>query len=547
MEYTYHVFLLLGGIGLFLYGINFMSKSLYEALGDNLRDILEKLTTKPLNAFLLGVGVTALIQSSGATMVMVSGFVAAQLMTLNRGLLVIIGAAIGTTVTAQIIAFDIAPISPLIVFAGLILFQFINDRKIKRIGAVVLGFGLLFMGIYIMGEAIDRMSLGVLVKAFIDNFSNPVLAFIFGFIFTFIIQSSSASVGILQVMLASTALTDFNLSSVVFIIIGMNVGAVSPVVISSLSGNRAGRRAAIAAVAAKLVMSITFILLMLVWPGVIDLIANISGNVTRQIANFHLIFNVIGALISLPFVNLITNTIMKKLPDDPSESLYSRKLLYIGKGQEQTASVRIAQARQEIFRFADMVRDNYNKSIEAFFNADVDKAEQVKEHERTINYINREIYTYLLNLHGQLLPQNDYETLGRMFNILTDLERIGDHADNFADYAIIAVEHDATMSQTALEEITTMSQKTVEIVDSAIEAYKKRDFELMAKVQILEDVVDDLKDKLESNHIERMHKQACDPRGGTLFIDMISDFERVADHALNIAETLLGNDAPVKI
>ncbi len=540
MQYAYHVFLLAGGIGLFLFGINYLSSSLYEALGDNLRNILEKLTTNPIKAVLLGLVVTALIQSSGATMVMVTGFVAAQLMTLTQGMYVMMGAAIGTTVTAQIIAFEIEPWAPLILFVGAVLYLFIKKRLATKIGAIILAFGLLFTGIYLMGEAIDRMSLGVIVQAFLDRYSNPVLMLLFGFVFTFIIQSSSASVGILQVIMASTAASDFSLSTVVYMIIGMNIGAIAPVLISSFAGNHAGKRAAIAALATKILSAVFYIIILIVWPASVDLIANICiDDVSRQIANFHLIFNVVTTILLFPLLGIISKWLMKLMPDDPEDTMYSKKLLYIGKGQDKAPSVMIAQCRQEIFRFAELCRTNYENAIEAFFNQDVETAALVREREETIDFLDRAIYEYLLRLHGKLLPEGDLMTLGKMFNILTDLERIGDHADNIAEYTIIAKEHHATVSKAAWAELKDMGQKSVEIVNDAVNAYMTKDMALLGRVQLEEDMIDDLKLQLENNHIERMRRQSCDPRGGTLFIDILVDFERVADHALNIAETLM--------
>lgn len=539
MEYAYHVFLLLGGIALFLYGINFMSQSLYEALGDDLRTILEKLTTKPLHAVLLGVGVTALIQSSGATMVMVTGFVAAQLMSLSQGMYVMMGATIGTTITAQIIAFSIEPWAPLILFIGAVMYLFVKKRAVKRAGAVILGFGALFMGIYLMGEAIDRMSLGRIVKVFLDNFSNPVLALLFGFAITFIIQSSSASIGILQVLLAGAS-ADFRLGSVVYIIMGMNIGAVSPVILASLAGNKAGKRTAASAVVIRLLSTAMFIILLNIWPGCTDVIARISpGEASRQIANFHLIFNIAGAIIIFFAVKPLAKILMKKMPDDPDDTKYSKKLLYIGKGQDKAPAVMVAQCRQEIFRFAELVEENYRRSMAAFFRQDVALAEEVKRREATINYLNRSIYDYLLNLHGKLLPSRDLEALAKMFNVLIDLERIGDHADNISEYTIISVEHHASVSLDAWEELKDMGWKSVDIVEDAVKAYKEHDLSLVGKVQLEEDIIDGLKFKLENAHIDRMRSQTCDPRGGTLFIDVIVDFERVADHALNIAESIL--------
>jgi phosphate:Na+ symporter len=277
------------------------------------------------------------------------------------------------------------------------------------------------------------------------------------------------------------------------------------------------------------------------------MIAGMNYAVSRQIANFHLVFNLAANIVLLPFAGRIAKLMFRFMPDNPEDSFYARKLLYIGKGQDTTPAIMVAQCRQEIFRFADIVRDNYNNANIAFFTGNIELAEKVKERELTINYLNNEIYQYLLRLHGKFLPEGDLETLARMFNILTDLERIGDHADNLADDTISFVTHHAAMSDDAWNEIKDMGDRTVHIVGDAITAYKNRDYELLKSVQREEDEIDAMKERFENNHIDRMRRQACDPRGGTLFVDMIIDYERVGDHSLNIAETLLGAAAPVKI
>ena len=388
MEQAYNVFLLLGGIGLFLFGISYMGKGLEQAAGDNLRVWLEKLTTSPLKAVLVGALATAAIQSSGATMVMAVGFVNAEMMTLSQALYIMLGASIGTTITAQIIALDIDPWAPLILFIGIVLTQFIKNRTAKKAGAIVLGFGILFVGINLMGDAVKAMELGGLVGNFLHNVHNPVLSLLFGAVFTLVIQSSSAAVGILQVIVASSLGATMGLEEVVYMIMGMNVGAVAPLVISSLSGNRLTKRAAAAQTAVKLLSAITFSILMLLIPAIVNLVKGLSPNdVSRQVANFHTIYNSVSAVLMFPLIKPVAKIAEKVMPDAPGDELFSRKLLYVTNDLSKSPAIMITQAHAEMMRFADVCRTNLHTALESFFERDEDKAELVIEREKTINFL----------------------------------------------------------------------------------------------------------------------------------------------------------------
>ena len=433
MEQAYNVFLLLGGIGLFLFGISYMGKGLEQAAGDNLRVWLEKLTTSPLKAVLVGALATAAIQSSGATMVMAVGFVNAEMMTLSQALYIMLGA--GTTITAQIIALDIDPWAPLILFIGIVLTQFIKNRTAKKAGAIVLGFGILFVGINLMGDAVKAMELGGLVGNFLHNVHNPVLSLLFGAVFTLVIQSSSAAVGILQVIVASSLGATMGLEEVVYMIMGMNVGAVAPLVISSLSGNRVTKRAAAAQTAVKLLSAITFSILMLLIPAIVNFVKGLSpSDVSRQVANFHTIYNSVSAVLMFPLIKPVAKMAEKIMPDAPGDELFSRKLLYVTNDLSKSPAIMITQAHAEMMRFADVCRTNLHTALESFFERSEDKAELVIEREKTINYLNHEINSYLVSLYSKGLPENDVSRISTMLSVTSDLERIGDLAENIAEY-----------------------------------------------------------------------------------------------------------------
>ena len=547
MEQAYNVFLLLGGIGLFLFGISYMGKGLEQAAGDNLRVWLEKLTTSPLKAVLVGALATAAIQSSGATMVMAVGFVNAQMMTLSQALYIMLGASIGTTITAQIIALDIDPWAPLILFIGLLLAQFIKNRTAKKIGAIVLGFGILFVGINLMGDAVKAMELGGLVASFLHNVHNPVLSLLFGAAFTLVIQSSSASVGILQVIVASSLGASMGLEEVVYMIMGMNVGAVAPLVLSALSGNRLSKRAAASQTAIKLLSAISFSILMLIFPAIIAFVKNLSPNdVSRQVANFHTIYNSVSAVLMFPLIKPVAKLAEKLMPDSAEDEFYSRKLLYCSNDVSKSPAIMITQAHKEIMRFADICRANLHTALESFFDRDEDKAEAVIEREKTINFLNHEINSYLVSLYGKGLHESDVSRVSTMLSVASDLERIGDLAENIAEYTQIAASNKAKFSPAALDDLGEMAEKVEYMVDLSMKAYDKEDRELLAEARAVEEQVDAMQEEKTENHIERLKAEICDPRGGVVYTDMVSDLERISDHATNIAEGILGINASIE-
>ena len=547
MEQAYNVFLLLGGIGLFLFGISYMGKGLEQAAGDNLRVWLEKLTTSPLKAVLVGALATAAIQSSGATMVMAVGFVNAEMMTLSQALYIMLGASIGTTITAQIIALDIDPWAPLILFLGIVLTQFIKNRTAKKAGNIVLGFGILFVGINLMGDAVKAMELGGLVGNFLHNVHNPVLSLLFGALFTLVIQSSSAAVGILQVIVASSLGATMGLEEVVYMIMGMNVGAVAPLVISSLSGNRLTKRAAAAQTAVKLLSAITFSILMLLIPAIVSLVKGLSPNdVSRQVANFHTIYNSVSAVLMFPLIKPVAKIAEKVMPDAPGDELFSRKLLYVTNDLSKSPAIMITQARAELMRFADVCRANLHTALESFFERDEDKAELVIEREKTINFLNHEINSYLVSLYRKGLPENDVSRISTMLSVTSDLERIGDLAENIAEYTQASASNRAKFSEDALHDLGDMAERVEYMVDLSMKAYDQEDRSLLSEARDVEDSVDAMQEEKTENHIERLKANICDPRGGVIYTDMVSDLERISDHAMNIAEGMLGINASIE-
>ena len=539
------IFLLLGGIGLFLYGINYMSLSLKEAAGDKLRVVLSKMTGNGAVSVLVGAGTTALIQSSGATSVMAIGFVNAGMLTVAQSLYIMLGANIGTTITAQIIAFKVETIAPLILFVGMILYTFVKNRIINKIGAVILGFGMLFVGIYLIKDATDKLGLSDVLSMFIKSYNNPVLCLLFGVVFTSIIQSSSASIGILQVLLGSSAVAaGLGLHDVVYIIIGMNIGAIAPVIFASFSGNRTCRQSAIAGVLAKVFGSAFFIILYLAVPFLEKWIINMTpGDVSRQIANMHLIFNIISTICVFPCVKIITKIVQKVLPEDPEDEFASEKLLYLNPDVMMSPPVAIVQAKREIMRMAKLTYNNLKLSLVDFFDDDKDYFDDIMETEKTINYLNHEITGCLIRLHGQSLNENDEEIVGMMFRVVSNIERIGDHAENIAEYSKQRIGQKITFSDFASEELHNISEKTLKVFELAISIYDDTRFDLLDEITDKEEEIDDLKDQYIEDHIVRLKKDNCKPRAGVIFTDMVTDLERCSDHAINVAFAIKGEKA----
>ena len=545
---AYGVFLLLGGIGLFLYGINFMSSALEKLAGNNLRHILEKMTKTGFISVMVGMGVTMLIQSSGATSVIVVSFVNAGLMKLVNALYIIIGANIGTTITAQIIAFKIDKIAPLILFIGVIMFLFIKNKLARKIGAVILGFGMLFTGIYVMGEGVNSLELATVIKDFLMKEPNPILCMLFGIVFTAIIQSSSASVGILQVLLLQTAGLSVGLKSVMFLIIGMNIGAASPVVLLSLSGNRRSKQGALADVLAKVIGAIAFITIMLIIPGLLSWIMGLAeGNVARQIANLHLAFNIVSTAAMFPLVRWVGKICERVIPVEPDESSETQGFMYLDSSMLLSPHVAVVQCKKEILRMADLAKNNLALALKTFFEKNVDESERVEKTESTINYLNHEITGFLIKLYSQKLDPDEAEKVGMMMRVVTDIERIGDHAENIIEYSQEMKEGTVSFSAEGLAELRTIAGKVQQVLELAIDAYENDRFEILQTISDTEEEVDEMHDTFNENHITRLKAQACNPRAGMVFADLTSNLERCSDHAINIAFAIKGEKTSISM
>ncbi len=529
----FSVFLLLGGLGMFLYGMKMMSDGLENAAGDRMRRVLEVLTGNRFAAVGVGAGVTAIVQSSSATTVMVVGFVNAGLMTLLQATGVIMGANIGTTITAQLIAFKLSDIAPLILFAGMLFTVFLRKRIFARIGEIILGFGILFVGLTLMSQAMEPLREVEAFRNLLVSFQNPVVGVLFGAIFTAVIQSSSASVGILQ---ALAGLGLIGLDSAVYVVLGQNIGTCITAILAAIGTNANSRRTAGIHLMFNILGTMIYLAILAVFPSIISWVASISpDNVSRQIANFHTIFNVTVTVLLFPFARLMVRLITRIIPEKHAPDRVEKRLVYLDERIAQTPSIALTQTLKELNRMGDIAISNMKRSLDAFFNRDEQKARRVMEIEKTVDYLSHNITHYMIEFRGLDLSEHDLKTLGSLHHVIIDMERIGDLAENIAEYALTMIEKRAKLSPDAEAELVKMSDRTMETLKASLEAFEKRSKSSLAVVDALESEVDMMKKALLNSHIDRLQEKACDPQTGVIFTNMVATLERAADHATNIA------------
>lgn len=539
-------FALLGGIGMFLFGMSIMSTGLKNACGDNLQVILEKATRNRIIGVLVGTGMTMLIQSSSATAAMVIGFANAGMMNLMQAIGIIMGANIGTTITAQITAFDLAAYTPFILFLGAIMFLFIKKDVIKYIGEVIMGFGMLFAGLEVMKTALDPLAQSPQFANLMTSLENPVLALVFGIAFTALLQSSSSSTVIFQTF-AIEGLLGFD--AAVYMVIGSAIGAVTPNLLAGLTVNREGKRAAILNLVYNIYRSAIIIALIRIFPIILTWIYNLSpADPGRQIANLNTIFAIIGVVVGIPAAKWFVKITQKIIPVLPQENqrLEDRKLKFMASMDRVPASMAVQQAHREVSRMGKLAAKNLRESLECFFDYDSDKAAIVRDREESINILNHTISDAMARLRTLELNEENIRRVSMMTIAVTDMERLSDHAENIIEYIEYMRNRRAEMSDVAKEELRKMTDDTLEAVDLAMYIFEHEDYTKLDRIEELESVVDDQEDKLVNNHIERLMKEHCDPVAGVIFSDLVTDLERCSDHAINIAYALKERPAVYK-
>ncbi|MEE0096931.1 MAG: Na/Pi cotransporter family protein [Oscillospiraceae bacterium] len=534
----FELFSLLGGVGLFLYGMTIMSTGLKNACGENLRVILEHATKNKVISVVVGIAITMLIQSSSATDVMVIGFVNSGLMSLTQAIGVIMGANIGTTITAQITAFNLSAYAPMILFVGAVMYLFVKKDMVKYIGSVIMGFGMLFEGIALMKAAIAPLAE---TEAFINMISaleNPFLIVLFGVLFTALLQSSSSATVIFQAFAVQGIIT---YETSVFLVIGAAIGSVTPNILASLTMSRNGKRTALLNLMFNLIRAAILMTLILIFPQILTVIKSLSpDNVARQIANTHTIFAIFAVLVMLPFSDYIVKLTQKLLPLKPEESRSGeeRKLMYMTQTGAIPSAVALSQAQREIARMGEIASRNLKTAIKCFFEQDDSLAELVEETEDTVNYLDRAIIAKLVELRTLEMTPRDLSRVYHMTLVVADIERLSDHAENIIEYEAQVHSGKATLSKDAMDELRNLADLSLQSVDLCLSIFAGDDYDRLQEAEDLEDLVDDTQETIIGNHVKRLMNATCDPMGGVVFTDMATDLERCSDHAINIATAL---------
>lgn len=540
----FDLFTLLGGLGLFLYGMDMMGKGLESAAGNRLKTILEKLTSNRLMGVLVGTLVTCVIQSSSATTVMVVGFVNAGLMNLSQAFGVILGANIGTTITAQIIAFDLSQWAPLFIIIGVVPLLFSKKQSIQSYFTIVAGFGILFFGMNTMSTSMEPLRDSQWFLSFISSFENPIMGVLVGVIFTAIIQSSSASIGILQALAASGVIgVSAGHSAGLYLVLGANIGTCITVVLASTNGNTMAKRAAVIHVMANIIGTIWFGLLIAFVP-IPEVVASWSPNdPARIIANFHTIFNVANTILLLPFGGLVIKFINKIIKQNKNSDEDDNRLLYLDDRIVDTPTMASISIHQELGHLADKTYRNLERALESFSKQSEDMAEKVFSEEKSINYIASEIVRFLVKLQA-MTEISDTERLEifRVHEVVSNIERIGDHAENIAEYTLDCKMNDSKFSKDALDDLWDIAEHAKQAYSAAIKVIKGEGHEEEERRLCWEneDMVDKLRDEMKEKHIRRLAKGECDPRSGMIYADMVVDLERIADHATNLVGDISG-------
>lgn len=528
---------LFGGLALFLYGMQMMSNGLEAAAGNKMKSILEKLTSNRIKGVLVGAAITAVIQSSSATTVMVVGFVNSGLMTLKQAVWIIMGANIGTTITGQLIALDIGAIAPLFAIIGVAVMMFVKNEKVHHISSIFAGLGILFMGMDMMGAAMEPLQESEAFINLMTKFSNPLIGILVGAVFTAIIQSSSASVGILQA-LAATGMVP--LSSAVYVLFGQNIGTCITAVLASIGMKVNAKRTTIIHLMFNIIGTIIFTIVCMTTPYV-HLIESITpGDPVAQIANAHTIFNIVTTLILLPFGTQMADIAVKILPDSKKEDDEDLRLKYIRPFESSYAignsAVAVTQVREEVGRMQEMVMKNIGDAFDTLIKYDDKSHKKVEEREEYIDYLNKGISEYVVSLMASEMSSDDSRKINGYYAIISNLERIGDHAVNIVEYADDMKKWDLKFSDNVLEELEDMKKQCIASLNNVKDVDSGNVTEVLTQAVALEQKTDNMRDKYFKKQMQRLKKGKCKPQSGIVFSEILTDFERIGDHVLNIAQ-----------
>ena len=544
MNYTI-VLGLLGGLALFLYGMQMMSAGLEAAAGDRMKSILERLTANRFLGVLVGAVITAVIQSSSATTVMVVGFVNSGLMTLRQAVWIIMGANIGTTITGQLIALDVGVLAPLFAFVGVAMVVFVKKPQVRHYGSILAGLGVLFIGMDMMSTAMEPLRDWPAFVELVSTFSNPLVGILVGAGFTALIQSSSASVGILQALALSGVI---GLDSAVFVLFGQNIGTCITAVLASIGTSRNAKRATIIHLLFNIIGTVVFTTLCLVTPLLgLSLVGGVQSltpeNPAAQIANMHTLFNIVTTFLLLPLGGKLVQLAMRILPDRKESGEEGMHLAYLIPGPIHTkqehpigfSAMYLNQLRQELDRMLGMARQNTEVGFQAVLERNPKLLEGAEATEEYIDYLNKEISQFISKVIVHETNERDSAAVSAYFKITGNIERVGDHAMNICEYSGMLKEKHIHFSDAARRELQEMESVCLAVLDE-LARETAEPMELLKNVAALEQRIDDMTGAYRQNQLDRMRSGACSDEACIIFSELLTDFERIGDHALNIAE-----------
>ena len=530
---------LLGGLALFLYGMQMMSSGLEAAAGNRMKGILERLTSNRILGVAVGAVITAVIQSSSATTVMVVGFVNSGMMSLKQAVWVIMGANIGTTITGQLIALDVGAIAPLFAFVGVAMIVFLKKPQLHHYGSILAGLGVLFIGMEMMGTSMEPLREMPAFVNMVSTFSNPLVGIAVGAIFTAIIQSSSASVGILQALAVSGVV---GLDTSVYVLFGQNIGTCITAVLAAIGTSRNAKRTTVVHLSFNIIGTILFTILCQVTP-LVPFMQSLTDNPAAQIANMHTLFNVVTTLLLLPCGGLLVKLAMRILPDREEDKKEGMHLAFLVPEPARTkqehpiglSAMYLTQLRQELNRMLGMAKDNIATAFQAVLERDPKEVEKAQATEEYIDFLNKEISQYISKGMVRETNAKDSSAMSSYFKITGNIERIGDHAMNICEYTQKLADKHIRFSEEAQDEIRAMEQVCLDTLD-LLEQEGIQPTEWLTKVSAMEQRIDDMTDEFRRKQLERMRQGACSDEACIIFSELLTDFERIGDHALNIAQ-----------
>ena len=530
---------LLGGLALFLYGMQMMSGGLEAAAGNKMKHILERLTANRFLGVVVGALITAVIQSSSATTVMVVGFVNSGMMTLQQAVWIIMGANIGTTITGQLIALDVGMMAPLFAFFGVSMVVFLKNPKAHHYGEIIAGLGVLFIGMGMMSDAMKPLREVPEFVNLMTRFSNPVIGIGVGALFTAVIQSSSASVGILQ-SLASNGL--IGLGDAVFVLFGQNIGTCITAVLAAIGTSKNAKRTTIIHLTFNVIGTTIFTIVCLLFPLTTLVESFTPGNVPAQIANMHTLFNIVTTLLLLPVGQYLAKFAEKIMPDSKLEAQEKSILAFTNDEfmrnnlQLGFSAVYLKKLGEEIGRMLHITKNNVDLCFQAIIDKDLEAVEKADETEETIDLMNKELGRYISKILIHDKTGQDIEAIEEYFRVIGNIERIGDHAVNIGGYVLVMEKNGVTFSEDAQKELHKMKeicQKAMNLLENVDDDAAK----WLSRIAALEQQMDDMTVNYRNNHIERMKQGLCSEQGCILFSELLTDFERMGDHMLNIAQS----------